>query len=53
MESTEELHAFAKAVDTMKLKPVVDRSFTFEQARDAFEYLKSQQHMGKVVIKVS
>jgi len=52
MESTEELRAFAKAVNTMKLKPVVDRSFTFEQARDAFEYLKSQQHMGKVVITV-
>jgi NADPH:quinone reductase-like Zn-dependent oxidoreductase len=52
MESTEELRAFAKAVNTMNLKPVVDRVFPFEQAKDAFEYLKSQQHMGKVVIKI-
>jgi NADPH:quinone reductase-like Zn-dependent oxidoreductase len=52
MESTEELRAFANAVKTMKLKPVVDRVFSFEQAKDAFAYLNSQQHMGKVVIKV-
>lgn len=52
MESTEVLHTFARAIKTMNIKPVVDRVFPFAQARDAFEYLKSQRHMGKVVINI-
>ncbi|KAI0919452.1 hypothetical protein AcW1_003306 [Taiwanofungus camphoratus] len=35
------------------LKPVVDKVFSFEQTRQAYEYLESQKHVGKVVIKVS
>jgi len=35
------------------VKPVVDKVFGFEDVRAAYEYLESQQHVGKVVIKVS
>ncbi|OBZ74936.1 hypothetical protein A0H81_05513 [Grifola frondosa] len=35
------------------LHPVIDKVFTFEQALEAYDYLDSQQHVGKVVIKVS
>ncbi|OCH92534.1 NAD-P-binding protein [Obba rivulosa] len=35
------------------LRPVVDKVFSFEEARKAYEYLDSQKHVGKVVIKVS
>ncbi|KAK5404680.1 hypothetical protein LTR06_009401 [Exophiala xenobiotica] len=35
-----------------KIKPVVDRTFPFEQAKEAFQYLYSGGHFGKVVIKV-
>lgn len=35
-----------------KTKPVVDKVFPFNEAVDAYEYLESQRHVGKVVIKV-
>ncbi|KAH9894770.1 NAD-P-binding protein [Cubamyces lactineus] len=42
-----------KLISTAKLKPVVDKVFRFEEAREAYEYLASQKHVGKIVIKVS
>jgi NADPH:quinone reductase-like Zn-dependent oxidoreductase len=36
-------------VDTTR--PVVDKVFGFEEAKDAFAHLESQTHVGKVVIK--
>ncbi|KAJ7733890.1 alcohol dehydrogenase superfamily protein [Mycena olivaceomarginata] len=33
-------------------RPVVDRVFPFEEAKDAFAYLTSQAHVGKIVIKL-
>jgi NADPH:quinone reductase-like Zn-dependent oxidoreductase len=36
-----------------KIHPKVDRVFSFEETKEAFEYLESQKHVGKVVIKVS
>jgi len=50
MESMEELRAFMKAVEATKLKPVVDRTFSFQEVREAYQYLESQKHIGKVVI---
>ena len=35
-----------------KIKPVVDRVFSFDEAEEAFEYLYSGGHFGKVVIRV-
>lgn len=40
----------ARFTETHGLRPVVDKTFPFEQAREAFEYLKSGSHFGKVVI---
>ncbi|SJL13305.1 related to Alcohol dehydrogenase [Armillaria ostoyae] len=34
-------------------RPVIDKMFSFEQAVNAYAYLKSQKHVGKVVIRVS
>lgn len=34
------------------LKILVDRVFTFEDSAEAFEYLWSGSHVGKVVIKL-
>lgn len=42
-----------RLISTTGLKPVVDKVFAFEQAPEAFEYLKSQKHVGKVVVKVA
>jgi NADPH:quinone reductase-like Zn-dependent oxidoreductase len=46
----EEVLAFS---EEKKLKPVVDKVFTFDQAKDALDYLWSGSHFGKVVIKVA
>jgi NADPH:quinone reductase-like Zn-dependent oxidoreductase len=46
----EDLMRFA---DTTGLKPVVDRVFTFDQAREAYRYMESGSHFGKVVIAVT
>ncbi|KAK0199386.1 alcohol dehydrogenase superfamily protein [Desarmillaria ectypa] len=33
--------------------PVIDKAFAFEEAVDAYAYLESQKHVGKVVIRVA
>ncbi|KIW14046.1 hypothetical protein PV08_06827 [Exophiala spinifera] len=38
--------------DQHKIKPIVDRVFPFDQAKEAFRYLYGGGHFGKVVIKV-
>jgi len=38
---------------TTDLKPVVDRIFTFDQAKEAYRYMESGSHFGKVVIAVT
>ena len=40
-------------IASVQLRPVVDKVFDFENARAAYEYQESQQHVGKVVIQVS
>jgi len=39
------------AIDTNGLQPVIDRSFAFEEAQSAYRHLRSQTHVGKVVIE--
>nr|WP_175800711.1 NAD(P)-dependent alcohol dehydrogenase [Burkholderia anthina] len=40
-------------VDAKRIKPVVDRVFGFDEAPQAYAYLQSGQHFGKVVIRVA
>jgi NADPH:quinone reductase-like Zn-dependent oxidoreductase len=40
-------------VDASGVKPVIDRVFPFDQAQDAYRYLESGAHFGKVVIDVT
>jgi len=35
-----------------KIKPVIDRVFDFKDAQQAFAYLESQKHVGKIVVRV-
>ncbi|PIL25801.1 hypothetical protein GSI_11551 [Ganoderma sinense ZZ0214-1] len=42
-----------RLIEAVDLKPVIDKVFNFEQLRDAYIYLESQQHVGKVVVKVA
>ncbi|KAF5572586.1 alcohol dehydrogenase, partial [Fusarium pseudoanthophilum] len=41
-----------RAIEANNIKPVIDeRVFSLEEARDAFKYLESMKHFGKVCIK--
>ncbi|KAI0758962.1 NAD-P-binding protein [Fomes fomentarius] len=42
-----------RLISAVKLKPVVGKVFDFERAQEAYAYLSSQKHVGKVIIKVS
>ena len=46
----EDVMRFAAVTD---LKPVIDRVFTFDQAKEAYRYMESGSHFGKVVIAVT
>jgi NADPH:quinone reductase-like Zn-dependent oxidoreductase len=41
------------AVDVEKIKPVVDKVFTFDDLPKAYQYLDSASHFGKVVVQHS
>jgi NADPH:quinone reductase-like Zn-dependent oxidoreductase len=41
-----------KAISRAMLRPVVDRVFELGQAREAFQYMESGSHFGKIVIRM-
>jgi NADPH:quinone reductase-like Zn-dependent oxidoreductase len=45
--------ALTAAVETHRLRPVIDRVFSFEDAPAAFLAMKSERHFGKLCIRVS
>lgn len=47
------LQDLARAASGGRLKPVIDRTFAFDDARAAFAHLQSAQHIGKVVISLA
>jgi NADPH:quinone reductase-like Zn-dependent oxidoreductase len=50
--SREMFEAMNRAIALHRLKPIVDRVFSFEQAREALEYMESGAHFGKIAICV-
>lgn len=50
--SVEQFNATNAAIDTQQIKPIIDKVFEFEDVNKAYEYQWSQQHIGKVVVKV-
>lgn len=45
------LEDLSRFVGITQLHPVIDRRFGFEQAREAYAFLESGQHFGKVVLE--
>ena len=41
------------AIRVGRIRPVIDRVFEFDEAKEAYAYLASGRHFGKVVIRVS
>ncbi|KAF4575272.1 hypothetical protein EYR40_004992 [Pleurotus pulmonarius] len=50
--SVTQFNNMLRLISTHGLRPVIGKVFPFDQALDAFRYLESQVHVGKVVIKV-
>jgi NADPH:quinone reductase-like Zn-dependent oxidoreductase len=48
-EMQEDLHT---ALEISRIHPVVDRVFEFDKAQEAYEYMQSAKHFGKIVIRV-
>jgi NADPH:quinone reductase-like Zn-dependent oxidoreductase len=46
------LEGVSQFVSHAAIRPVIDRAFRFEQAREAYAHLESGNHFGKVVIEV-
>ena len=49
-ESFEDMN---RAIAQHKLKPVIDKTFPFDEARQALEYVRDGKHFGKVCISVN
>ena len=44
--------AMNRAIALHGIRPVIDRVFPFEQAREAYRHLESGAHFGKVVVRL-
>lgn len=42
-----------RLIAAQRIKPVIDSVYRFEDSLLAYKYLKSQKHVGKVVIQVT
>ncbi|MBL8152441.1 MAG: NAD(P)-dependent alcohol dehydrogenase [Blastocatellia bacterium] len=50
--SRETFEDMNRAVSVNKLKPVIDKVFSFGETKEAFNYMASAGHFGKIVIKL-
>ena len=48
----DQLAQIGKLLETQRIRPVIDKVFPFEQAREALEYLAQGRSKGKVVVKM-
>jgi NADPH:quinone reductase-like Zn-dependent oxidoreductase len=48
----DQLAQIGKLLETQRIRPVIDKVFPFEQAKDALAYLAQGRSKGKVVIKI-
>lgn len=50
--SGDQLRIIADYIESGKIKPVIDRTFTFEEAQKAMEYAESGRAKGKIIVKI-
>lgn len=49
----DDFEAMNRAIATNGLEPVIDRTFDFESAKEAFEHMASAKHFGKICVRVA
>ena len=49
--SLEMQEAMVRAINVSKIRPIIDRSFGFDQLGEAFRYQESGAHFGKIVVE--
>lgn len=49
--SIEMFAAMNRAIEANRIKPVIDKTFAFDEAPEALKYLESGAHFGKIVVK--
>ena len=50
--SREMFEEMNRAIEESRMRPVIDRTFAFEEARDALKFMKEDSHFGKIVITI-
>jgi len=50
--SVEDLQALVDAITVNRMKPVIDKTFSFDRVKEAFAYMASGAHFGKVAIAI-
>lgn len=50
--SRETFERMNRAVEAVDLRPIIDRVFPFEEAKEAYRFLEAGRHFGKVVVKL-
>lgn len=50
--SREQFEDMTRALGQGGVKPVIDRVFAFDEAREAFEHMAAGAHFGKIVVRV-
>lgn len=50
--SREDFEDLVRFLEATQVRPVIDRSFAFEDARDAYKYLESGSHLGKITVTI-
>lgn len=53
VSSKERFEEMNRAIENADLHPVIDQIFSFSEARQAFEYLATGKHFGKVVLNLN
>ena len=51
--STQMFEAMNRAIEINGIKPIIDKTFAFDDVHAAYKYLASGAHFGKVVIRVA
>ena len=51
MGSREEYLSLLAFIEQHQIKPIIDQVYPFEQIKDAFQYLRNQQQLGKIAIR--